>query len=309
MKFGVNPISWLWVAMSITSLLLPLMLMFQFLPIKDSIAVDWFDIVTEGALFVVSFCWLLVVYSARPKGNVTSLLLVGLSFYTFGCYLDILDEIFIRNDLGIALNIIEKLPTPLGLTILTYGLWQWRLEQRVINQQLHNREQFIRQHYLVDPLTQLNDIRGFEVHLKHSLDKGSKFGLVMFDLDNFTEFNQTHGMANGDKFLNEVSHWLSYRARNCDLICRYAGDRFIAMIDSSDDYFVPILAQEITESLTAQKIQVSSSWMLPTEIQSVTNNQCFEDEIMLFRLIGVLNQKMETIKFSNTAVNKWKLQC
>ncbi|WP_133407000.1 GGDEF domain-containing protein [Parashewanella tropica] len=309
MKFGVNSINWRWLSVIIVALLAPLILMLQFLPIKQSVAVDWLDIVTEGALFAVSFCWLLVVYSARPKGWVTNFLLIGLSFYSFGCYLDIMDEIFIRNDLGLIINIIEKLPTPLGLTILTIGLWQWRKEQRIINQQLHNREQFIRQHHLIDPLTQLNDVRSFEYHLERSVKQNLKFGLVMFDLDNFAEFNKVHGIAGGDKFLNEVSHWLSYRSRNCDLICRYAGDRFIAMVESNSDHFVPILAKEISDALAFYDIHVSHSWILPSEVESLNCYQVSDEESILFRLIGSLNQKMESIKFKNTSDNAWKVQC
>ncbi|BFL84130.1 hypothetical protein LFREDSHE_25800 [Shewanella baltica] len=60
------------------------LLLWQNTPAKAIPQVDWLDIATEGALFVLSMCWLMVIVSARPSGRVTNLLVVGLASYCLG---------------------------------------------------------------------------------------------------------------------------------------------------------------------------------------------------------------------------------
>lgn len=251
-------------------LLLPLLL-WKIAEPKPAAIIDWLDIVTEGTLFLMAMCWLMVILSARPSGRVTNLLIWGLSSYCLGCYLDLLDEVFIVGTLP-AYNLFEKIPTPVGLLLLTVGLWLWRDEQALVNRQLQTREQFYRQHHLTDRLTLLNDANAFEHHLINRLSKGQQLGLIMLDIDHFQAINQSRGMREGDRLLSDVGQWISSEIRNHDLVCRYAGDRFVVLIVGAQPAFVSVMSEQLTQGIHKLGCSACSVSIFPppTLINSLT---------------------------------------
>ena len=91
------------------------------------------------------------------------------------------------------------------------------------------REQAIR-----DALTGLFNRRFLEETLAHEVARASRgdttFGLLMFDIDNFKELNDTYGHAGGDAVLRGVGKIMSQRLRAQDVACRFGGDEFIVVM-------------------------------------------------------------------------------
>lgn len=282
------------------------LLLWQNTPAKAILQVDWLDIATEGALFVLSMCWLMVIVSARPSGRVTNLLVVGLASYCLGCYLDLLDEVFIVKTLPVY-NWFEKMPTPIGLLILTCGLWLWRDEQTVVNRQLQTREQFYRQHHLTDGLTLLNDAKAFEYHLVKQLAQQQPFGLIMLDIDYFHQYNQLQGAEEGDRLLSDVAQWLSTQLRSQDLVCRYAGDRFIILLNGAVAPLVSTMAEQLQHGVTVLGCEVSVVWTLPSpkavvgKLSSEQAKRPLKDETQV--LLKSLNEKMSQQKLNRQPSN------
>lgn len=274
--------------------LVPLLL-WQNTSAKASTQVDWLDIGAEGALFIMGMCWLMVIVSVRPSGRVTNLLVIGLSSYCLGCYLDLLDEIFIVKTLPIY-NWFEKLPTPIGLVILTTGLWQWRDEQNVVNRQLQTREQFYRQHQLTDGLTLLNDANAFEHHLVKQLARQQPLGLIMLDIDYFHQFNQLKGAEEGDRLLSEVAQWLSSQLRNQDLVCRYAGDRFVILLNGAIAPLVSTMAEQLQQGMSLFGCEACVAWVLPSPktVGANQSQQGLKGEAQI--LLKSLNEKISQQK-------------
>lgn len=283
------------------------LLLWQNTPAKAIPQVDWLDIATEGALFVLSMCWLMVIVSARPSGRVTNLLVVGLASYCLGCYLDLLDEVFIVKTLPVY-NWFEKMPTPIGLLILTCGLWLWRDEQTVVNRQLQTREQFYRQHHLTDGLTLLNDAKAFEHHLVKQLAQQQPFGLIMLDIDYFHQYNQLQGAEEGDRLLSDVAQWLSTQLRSQDLVCRYAGDRFIILLNGAIAPLVSTMTEQLQHGVTVLGCEVSVVWTLPSpkavvgKLSSEQAKRPLKDETQV--LLKSLNEKMSQQKLNRQPSNQ-----
>lgn len=87
---------------------------------------------------------------------------------------------------------------------------------------------------MVDPLTELANRRYLEMRINSQLNEfqryGWRFGLIFIDIDNFKMFNDQYGHDIGDKVLKMVSRTLFETSRPFDLIGRYGGEEFIALV-------------------------------------------------------------------------------
>lgn len=81
-----------------------------------------------------------------------------------------------------------------------------------------------------DSLTNLLNRRGFEASIERILSIAdgelNRHLLVMFDIDNFKEVNDTHGHLYGDNILIQISSLLRQTFRSTDLLGRLGGDEF-----------------------------------------------------------------------------------
>ena len=87
---------------------------------------------------------------------------------------------------------------------------------------------------LTDPLTGLPNTRFLFMHLTRELSRAerlkSEVSLLVMDLDNFKEINDSHGHHVGDRALCEVARVLRAAIRPYDICVRYAGDEFIVVL-------------------------------------------------------------------------------
>lgn len=93
-------------------------------------------------------------------------------------------------------------------------------------------EELIRKSY-IDDLTGLKNTRYLSERIDELLARyereGEKFALIFLDLDNFKQYNQSHGHTFGDQLLGEVAGFLEENCRTQDTITRYGGDEFIIL--------------------------------------------------------------------------------
>src|SRR5688572_25951215 len=87
---------------------------------------------------------------------------------------------------------------------------------------------------LTDALTGLPNTRFMFMHLSRELARAerlkSEVALLVMDLDNFKEINDSHGHHVGDRALREVATVLRAAIRPYDICVRYAGDEFIVVL-------------------------------------------------------------------------------
>lgn len=87
---------------------------------------------------------------------------------------------------------------------------------------------------LTDALTGLPNTRFMVMHLTRELARArrlsSEVSLIVMDLNDFKEINDTYGHHIGDRALREVSKVLRTVIRPYDVCVRYAGDEFIVVL-------------------------------------------------------------------------------
>jgi diguanylate cyclase (GGDEF)-like protein len=101
---------------------------------------------------------------------------------------------------------------------------------------IHNAIIFERtqQDSLTDPLTGLPNTRSLFQHMTRELARAQRVSapvaVVVMDLDDFKEINDTYGHRAGDRALRDVGSALRTAIRPYDTCVRYAGDEFIVVL-------------------------------------------------------------------------------
>ena len=85
-----------------------------------------------------------------------------------------------------------------------------------------------------DPLTGLYNRRFLDASLPREFAlaqrQGTPLAVIMLDLDNFKKVNDQYSHAAGDEVLKALAALLKTGARDSDLICRYGGEEFAAIM-------------------------------------------------------------------------------
>src|SRR5688572_8056702 len=106
---------------------------------------------------------------------------------------------------------------------------------------------------LTDPLTGLPNTRSLFQHLTRELARAerlkSPIAVIVMDLDDFKEINDTHGHRAGDRALREVGRALRATIRPYDTCVRYAGDEFIVVLSSCDREEADAKRHELQEAV------------------------------------------------------------
>jgi diguanylate cyclase (GGDEF)-like protein len=232
----------------------------------------WLDIFGEGGTALLALVWLGLVLKSRPAGRVTNYLALGLSCIFFSWWIDSLDE-FIRLPDSITWDHwLESGPMPVGMILLTIGIYHWHREQLAISAQMEKRERLFREHRLFDKLTPLGSAdylkRQLDASFKESQDQQQPLSLLALDLDNFAAINQSFGHSEGDAVLQAISHLLLLNLRRQDLLCRLAGDRFVVLLPNTGESQARLLALELQQAVKSlahrtrqhgERVQLSAS--------------------------------------------------
>ncbi|MBU2886683.1 GGDEF domain-containing protein [Gilvimarinus agarilyticus] len=217
--------------------------------------IDWFDIVGEGGVSLLAAMWLVFILNSRPAGSVTNFLCLGLGFIFIGTFQDLLDEIIALPDESFFRGALESLLMPFGLIVLTFGLYHWHKEQLVFLEQRRRREQETREYRWQDQLTDLGDARFLKLQLSQQIRQcranHQPLALILLDLDRFNSTNRTFGHSEGDRLLRELSELLILNLRRCDLLCRYAGDRFAIVLPNTPELMANELAQQLIRAVAS----------------------------------------------------------
>ena len=116
---------------------------------------------------------------------------------------------------------------------------------------LHNTMEREKVHEMAthDGLTGLYNFRSFREIFGREFERFLRYGrnlaLMMIDLDNFKEVNDTFGHQVGDKVLHTVAGIIQSTLRKTDYGFRYGGDEFVVLLPDRDASQAEILARRI----------------------------------------------------------------
>jgi diguanylate cyclase (GGDEF)-like protein len=108
---------------------------------------------------------------------------------------------------------------------------------------------------MTDPLTGLRNRRHFIQWAQRELDLAHRHDLpvamLVLDIDHFKRINDTHGHLIGDLVLVEISKRFSTTLRGTDLLARWGGEEFIALLPNTPEPLAQSLAERLRSAVAA----------------------------------------------------------
>ena len=103
---------------------------------------------------------------------------------------------------------------------------------------------------LHDPLTRLPNRTLFRDRIEHAAARADRRGdplaVMVLDLDDFKQVNDTLGHGAGDELLNAIARRLGGAVRSADTVARLGGDEFALVIDGArNEAVIRVVAQRV----------------------------------------------------------------
>ena len=113
-----------------------------------------------------------------------------------------------------------------------------------------------------DLLTGLLNLRAFEEILQQEHRKSERFGrpytLVVVDVDNLAQINETMGHDAGNQVLGAVAAAITRSIRTSDVAARLGGDEFVVLLVEADAPMGASIAQRIRNNVYAGTVSVAN---------------------------------------------------
>ena len=105
----------------------------------------------------------------------------------------------------------------------------------------------------IDKLSGLLNRQAFDSVLENNLEqhkrKGNQLSLMLIDIDNFKNINDTFGHLAGDKVIQSVAQICKLHSRESDSVCRWGGEEFIIMLADTKISSAVNIAERIQKHL------------------------------------------------------------
>ncbi|HSH45523.1 MAG TPA: diguanylate cyclase, partial [Longimicrobiales bacterium] len=124
----------------------------------------------------------------------------------------------------------------------------------VSNARLHEQVRLLS---LTDPLTELPNRRHMQIFLEKEFaaaERGRSLTVILYDLDDFKVFNDTAGHQAGDEALRRFGRILATETRAMNLVARYGGDEFIAILSDTSREGGVLSIQRVLAAVAADEV-------------------------------------------------------
>jgi diguanylate cyclase (GGDEF)-like protein len=207
---------------------------------------------------------IIVSYQYRERGVLCSLFLVMvyllLVFFYFPGNTHVIVEGTIR---GLALMAISLIISALASRIRTNveALQSEINEHKKTEDALRQSESRYMELSIKDDLTGLYNQRHF-YHLLHAeIERAERYGrplsLLLIDIDDFKQFNDTHGHMEGDRVLERIGATIQRCVRRTDWAFRYGGEEFTIFMPETLGDQAGVVAERIRTEFRAERFQPS----------------------------------------------------
>ena len=162
-------------------------------------------------------------------------------------------------------------------------------------EQMHSAVQRISDLASTDALTGLLNLRAFEEVLQQEHRKAERFGrpytVVVIDVDNLAQVNETLGHEAGSQVLGAVAAPSRARFAASDVAARLGGDEFIVLLVEADAETGAAIAQRIRNNVYAGTVSVANRLIRANVNVGIANFP--EDHLYPKELMILADQRMQ----------------
>jgi diguanylate cyclase (GGDEF)-like protein len=114
-------------------------------------------------------------------------------------------------------------------------------------------------HSETDYLTQLPNRSHIHSHFDNLAKNNKNLCVVLADIDNFKQVNDTYGHLVGDDVLRIISEQLSLTLRKIDVVGRWGGEEFVMLLPETSAQQAHIIVERIRKKIAAISFPISST--------------------------------------------------
>jgi diguanylate cyclase (GGDEF)-like protein/putative nucleotidyltransferase with HDIG domain len=134
-----------------------------------------------------------------------------------------------------------------------------------------------RESALTDQLTGLPNARALHLMLEHRLAEcrryeGEVVSVLSIDVDDFHSINEQFGHGVGDRLLASVSAVVKGQLRQMDMLARFAGDEFLAVMPGATGHVSAMVAERIRNTVEAQVFNVKTGRNVQVRVSAGTGS-------------------------------------
>ncbi len=172
--------------------------------------------------------------------------------------------------IAVAVGMLVLVALQLSLLLLGREIQHWELLGGVVvadvliafgigavTEKLHRQRARAEELSLTDELTGIPNRRYARAFLEREFAaarRGRSVAVVLFDLDRFKTFNDTHGHTEGDEVLRAFAALLDETTRRMSLSARFGGEEFITILSSCDVEGALSFANRVLDGLRALQL-------------------------------------------------------
>lgn len=134
-----------------------------------------------------------------------------------------------------------------------------------------------------DQLTKLYNryyfVKAFEREQKRCRRYGGIFSIIMFDIDHFKKVNDTFGHDIGDRTLIDTGRIAQEIFRDVDVLARWGGEEFIALLTDADLNRGLIVAERLRKAIELNKFFRVETLTISLGVSEIRRGDTMEDLI------------------------------
>ncbi len=195
--------------------------------------------ITVLFIFHIMICTFLIYHKKALKSTMTAIVLVITIFF--------LNEGLVTSSQKFTRMMAFNIILLIAYFISAYLSRNLRDNEKAL-QELFEKT---RELSVTDGLTNLYNHAHFFLMLNLQLEKAKRyqwpFSIIIFDVDHFKKYNDTHGHIKGSEALKKVAVQMRKVFRVSDIMARYGGDEFVVILPHSDKVGAYLAAERLRE--------------------------------------------------------------
>lgn len=192
-------------------------------------------------VFYIMVATFLIYHKKAFKNTLTAMILVVVIFFT-------------NEGLVVSLKKLTSMIAFIVILLFAYLISAYLSRNlRENERQLQELLEKFREQSVNDRLTDLYNQAHFFLLLNLQVERAKRykrtFSLIMLDVDDFKNYNDTNGHLAGSGALRKIGGLMKKVFRSSDVLCRYGGDEYVIILPNSDKVGAFLGAERIRETV------------------------------------------------------------